>query len=110
MDRLLAANLAPPAGYGRLAEITLASLVAGLIKLLLLIAFVAALVFLLVGGLRWIFSGGDKAALESARGTVVAALIGLLVVLFAWGLMTLLESIFAVPIISGSFPLPRFFP
>lgn len=110
MERLLAANLGPPPGYGKLAEITLASLVAGLIKILLLIAFVAAMIFLLLGGIRWIMAGGDKAAAESARGTLTAAIIGLLVVLFAWGLMTLLESIFAVPIVSGSFPLPRFFP
>lgn len=46
----------------------------------LVIAGIVFLFMLIIGGLRWATSSGDKAALESARGRIINALIGLIIV------------------------------
>jgi hypothetical protein len=54
-----------------------------IIKATNLIAFVAgaaAVIILIVGGLRYITSGGDAGNVASAKNTVVGAIIGLLVI------------------------------
>lgn len=48
------------------------------------IAIVAALVYLLWGGLNWILSGGDKEKIESARSRIIAAIVGLVLVVLAY--------------------------
>ena len=47
------------------------------ISFLLIIAIIAALFFLIWGGVQYTTSGGDKAATQAARDKIVAALIGL---------------------------------
>jgi hypothetical protein len=54
-----------------------------IIKATNLIAFVAgaaAVIILIIGGLRYITSGGDAGNVASAKNTVVGAIIGLLVI------------------------------
>ncbi|MBI2034527.1 MAG: hypothetical protein HYT11_02220 [Candidatus Levybacteria bacterium] len=72
---------------------SLGSIVFGVIVLLFIIAVIVALVFLIWGGLKWIFSGGDKAAVESARNTIIAAIIGLVIVFSAFFLLNLITQI-----------------
>lgn len=71
------------------------------------IIVVAGLIFffmLLIGGMQWILSGGDKAATESARGKITAALIGLVIIFSAWAIATLINSIFGVNILNLTIP------
>ena len=51
---------------------------------------------LVIGGVRWITSGGDKAQTESARNQITAAIIGLIVVFAAWAVANLIELFFGV--------------
>lgn len=83
------------------------NVVKNLIRFVLLIAFVLAFVFLIIGGLKWITAGGDEKAVGSARGTITAALIGLVVVLVSYALIVLIETFFNVSIISGNFTIPN---
>src|SRR3990170_6221940 len=92
-------NLRPGGLATNVQNITAAGLVSVVIRVILLVAFVIAFIFLLIGGLRWIIAGGDKAAAESARGTLTAAVIGLIIVLSAWALMFFIEKVFGVTII-----------
>lgn len=48
------------------------------------IAILAALIYLLWGGLNWILSGGDKDKIEAARSRIVAAIIGLVLVVLSY--------------------------
>lgn len=75
------------------------------IRFVLLVAFVLAFVFLIIGGIRWITAGGDEKAVGSARGMITAALIGLVVVLVSYALIVLVETFFGVTIISGDLTL-----
>lgn len=66
------------------------------INIMLFVAFVAALVFLIYGGIRWILSGGDKEGTAKAKGTVTSALIGLAIVLGSWLLLNVVLNLFGV--------------
>jgi hypothetical protein len=60
---------------------------------------VAAIIFffmLILGGIRWIMSGGDKANTEAARNQITAALIGLIIIFAAWAILALLNTIFGI--------------
>ncbi|MBI2416205.1 MAG: hypothetical protein HYV33_06135 [Candidatus Kerfeldbacteria bacterium] len=50
-----------------------------------------AVVMILVGGFKWMTAGGNEEKVEGAKKLLIAALIGLVVILAAWGL-----SIYAI--------------
>ncbi len=56
------------------------------IGIAIIIAAVLALIYLIWGGIQWITSGGDKTALETARGRITNAIVGLIVVVAAWAI------------------------
>jgi len=77
----------------------------GLLTIILQIVFFVAglltLIYLLVGGLRWITAGGDKEALAAARVSIWNALIGLTLVIAAFSIAKIIEIIFGIRIVSG---------
>ncbi|KKS83316.1 MAG: hypothetical protein UV59_C0043G0006 [Candidatus Gottesmanbacteria bacterium GW2011_GWA1_43_11] len=81
-------------------------IVRAVVRFILLIAFVLAFIFLLIGGLRWITAGGDEKSVAGARGMITAALIGLVIVLLAFAIIKLVETFFGVTIISGDLTIP----
>lgn len=79
------------------------------IQILFIVAGLVAFVYLLLGGIKWITSGGDKGQVEAARNQIVQALIGLIVVFAAWGLIVLVEKLFSICLgfsCALSFPSP----
>lgn len=78
---------------------TVGKLLGGLIGLFILIAFVLSFIFIIIGGINWITSGGDKAKLETARNRIVDALVGLILIASVWAIINLL-----FPAIGLSFP------
>ncbi len=103
---LPAASLAQtlvPSQIGPINDIV--SILRNAIRFILLIAFVLAFIFLIIGGIRWITAGGDEKAVAGARGMITAALIGLVVVLVSYALIVLVETFFDVTIISGDVTL-----
>lgn len=55
-----------------------------LIGLLFALAVVIAVIYLIWGGIKWIMSGGDKQALQTAREHVIAAIVGLVLVFLTY--------------------------
>ena len=82
------------------------SVLRAVIQFILVVAFVLAFIFLLIGGIRWITAGGDEKGVASARNMITAALIGLVVVLVAYALIRLVEIFFSVNIISQGVQIP----
>lgn len=78
----------------------------GAIQFILVVAFVLAFIFLIIGGIRWIVAGGDEKAVAGARGMITAALIGLVIVLVAFAIIRLVEVFFEVNIISEGITIP----
>lgn len=85
-------------------EATFARLVSLIIQLALMIAAIIAVIFLIWGGIRWIISGGDKAGVESARNTIIAAIIGLVIVFLSFILITVIGQIFGLTLFSLTIP------
>src|SRR3989344_1468338 len=79
----------------------LGSLISSIVALLLIVSALAAFLYLVMGGIRWITSGGDKAAVDSARNQIQAALLGLFIVFAAWAFMIVLEQFFGVSVLQG---------
>lgn len=80
----------------------------GIIRFILLLAFIIAFVMLLIGGIRWIMAGGDEKSVEKARNTITAALIGLVIVLVAYALIRIIEIFFNVQILTETTTIPVF--
>ncbi|MBI2029000.1 hypothetical protein HYT02_01145 [Candidatus Gottesmanbacteria bacterium] len=85
-------------------------LFSGAVSFLLLIAFILAFFYLILGGISWLTSGGDKANIETARNKIIAAIIGLIIVAATWALFQLVGGAIGFDIIgSGGFKLPTLF-
>jgi len=68
------------------------------------LAFViGVLIFLfviIIGAIQWTSSGGDKAAIESARGKITNALVGIIVLFSLFALLKFLEDFFGIDILA----------
>ena len=73
-----------------------------------IIAAILAVIYLIMGGIRWITSKGDKAGVEAARKQIVAAIIGLIVVAVAFLVLNVVFNVLHVnnPLAPGGFTLP----
>ena len=99
-----AINLQPGQQFTNIGGLTFQRLVSALIIMILIIAALVFLFMLIWGGIRYITSGGDKGATETARGQITAALIGLVIVFAAWAIITLINTFFNVDILSLTIP------
>jgi len=72
------------------------NIISAVITLLFIVAVVVALIFLIYGGIKWIVSGGDKTAVESARNHIVAAIVGLVIAFAAYFLLNIVAGIFGI--------------
>lgn len=64
---------------------------------------IGAIIFfftLVIGAIQWISSGGDKQGLESARGKITNAMIGIILLFAAFALVNLIEIFFKINILS----------
>jgi len=101
-------DIGPQGQFIPLGNITFASLVSGLIRFILVIAALLFFFMLVLGGIQWIISGGDKAGSENARKKITSALVGLAIVFAAWAIATLINSLFGVDIFK--LEIPKLYP
>lgn len=71
-----------PAGFFRDTR----SLMTWILQIVLIISVLLVLFQLILAGVNWITSGGDKAKTEGARSRIVAAIIGLVIVAASWAI------------------------
>ena len=79
-------------------SITLAEIINFGLSLLFAIGMLASLFFLILGGISWITSGGDKEKLEKSRKTIIFAIIGLIIILLSVIVMNLIGDFLGVRI------------
>jgi hypothetical protein len=85
------------------------TLLSAVVGILLILAGIMAFLFLILGGIQWITSGGDKAGMEAARNKITHAIVGLIIVGAAWAVMILVQNFLGVTIIGGTLTLPSAF-
>lgn len=79
----------------------LGQLISILLQAALIVAGLAAFAYLLMAGLQYLTSGGEKAQVEAARGRITNAILGLALVIGSYALTRILETIFGISIVSG---------
>lgn len=90
-----------------LTSITISSIISGAISLVMLVVALVFFFILIMGGLRWVMSGGDQKNVESARNQITNALIGLAIVFAAFAIMKLIETVFGISLLGG-ITIPHF--
>jgi len=60
----------------------------------------ASFLYLVMGALSWITSGGDKAGMEKARGQITNAMIGLVIIVAAWSIVFLIGGVLGIDIVN----------
>ena len=78
----------------------LAALIPSLVGIIFVVGTVGFFFMLLWGAIQWILSGGDKAALESAKGRISSAIIGLVILFSTLAIVKLIETFFGINILT----------
>ncbi len=73
------------------------SLISKIINILLYAIGVVSVVMLIIGGFRYVISGGQKESVTAAKNTILYAIIGLLIALFAYPIIK-----FVIDAVTGS--------
>jgi hypothetical protein len=90
--------------FAGLSNLTIPGIISALIRLTVVVAAIVFFFILVIGGIRWIASGGDKAQTEAARNQITAALVGLVIVFAAWAIVQLINVFFHVNIFTLAIP------
>ena len=87
---------------------TLGNIISAIVGFALVAGTIAALIFFIVGALRWIISSGDKNKLQAAQEEITHAIIGLIILAAAWAIFILVSQFltFGTAEPGGGFTLP----
>lgn len=86
---------------------TLGEVLNVLVPTSIIVAGLAALVFLILGGFQYLTSGGDKIAAQAARDRIIYAIIGLVIIVAAVALIQVIGAVFGFNIVGNiSWPGP----
>lgn len=69
------------------------------VQLMFITAIVLSLFFLVFGGIQWIMSGGDKEGLTKARNKITYAIIGLVVTLLSFFIVSAVGKPFGIDLL-----------
>lgn len=75
-----------------------------IIRLLAPAAGIAFLIMLLVGGFQFVTSGGDPKAAGQARTTLTYAIIGIILVVASWLILTIIKGVTGVDVTTVDIP------
>ncbi len=78
---------------------TLGKIIRWGITILFITVTLAALIFLILGGIAWITSQGDKAKVEAARKRITFAIIGLIIAFSAYFIINVIGDFFGVKLL-----------
>ncbi|MCL5003911.1 MAG: pilin [Patescibacteria group bacterium] len=99
---ILAANpgtLIPGIDTGSVSFVNLGEIIQTFLRGFMIIAGLAAFVFLLIGGFQYLTSGGDKVAAQNARERITYAITGLVIIVAAVAITQILAAVFGINIL-----------
>ena len=99
-------GIGKPEGF-QITDISL--FISRVISVAFLIAGLLTFAFLILGGIEWMLSGGDKTKTEQARNRITAALVGLAIVAASYAVMKLIQYFFGLNILDSSSAIPKGF-
>ena len=95
------------AGNAQLQEVTrpqgffedFPKMLTSLLNIVLTVGVIAVLLFLIMGGIGWITSGGDKSKTENARNQITSAVIGLVILVSAWAILQFVQTLLDIEVL-----------
>ena len=95
---LLAVNTTPyPTVSLGFAVPNISEILTFILRFFFIIAGLIALLYLLLGALGWITSGGNKESVDKAREKIQAAVVGLILIFVVLALVIVIENVFFIP-------------
>ncbi len=92
----------PPSGAPTGGSTSLSKIIQGGITIAIITAFMAGLIMLIWGGISWITAGGDKQKIQNARMKIIAALLGLVLIIFSFFILNFIGGLFGITIIPSA--------
>ncbi len=86
----------PPGGVPQGGLAVTSKVIGNVTSIMLILTVILSLIFLIVGGMQWIQSGGDKQKVAGARARITYAIIGLVVALVSFFIVNVVGLIFNV--------------
>ncbi len=77
---------------------TLVGSIINIVNALLVLAAIAAIVFIIIGGVRYVTAQGDEDAVALAKNTVIYAIIGIIIILLAAVIVNFFVSQVVTPV------------
>ena len=96
----------PTGSFGILCTVSFQRLLSNGINLIFAVAAILALVFLIMGGIKWLTSQGEKEGVNKARETIVAAIVGLVIIFLSYLIVNFVLSLF-VGVTLSNLQLPK---
>ena len=84
----------------------LESLFEQLVKVAASLAAIVLFLMLVFGGFRYLFSGGDAKKTEAAKGTITAAILGLVLIVAAYIILVMIKAFTGIDV--TIFKIPHF--
>jgi len=81
-------------------------LVANVFTVVITIIGLAGFIMFIIGGITWMISGGDSSKVQSARGSMTYAVVGIVVTLSAFIILNLISSFTGISLIT-QFRIPE---
>ncbi len=103
MAQEISIAISPPPGLP-VGAYNIGTLLSRSVGLILILAALAAFIYLVWGGLTWITSGGDKAKVEESQHRIQAAIIGLFIIFATYAIMLIIGGFFGLNL--GNLRLP----
>ena len=76
----------------------------GVVQALTALVGIALFIMLVIGGYGFLFSGGDQKKLEKARGTLTAAVTGVVIIVVAYLILLTIEKFTGVQVTKFTIP------
>jgi hypothetical protein len=77
------------------------SIIPTILTLVVVVAIVFALLILILSGINWIMSQGDKQKIETARSRIIYTIIGLFVIFLSWAIINALSAFFGIDLLNN---------
>jgi hypothetical protein len=94
----------PKGQFTPLSEVSIPGLISAAINITLIVASILFVFSILIGGIKFIISGGDKERTENGKRQIVNALIGVFVIFSTWALLNLLNQFYGIDLLTFEIP------
>ena len=95
----------PEGQFTPLSQLTVEGMVSSAVNLILIVASILFLFNFLVGGIKFMLTGGNKEKLETAKRQLLNAILGIVIVFSAWSILGFVGDFFGIDFTTFQIPV-----